>query len=88
LILLAHRPVEILAASKHHVDLQISGHTHSGQIWPFQYFVRLAEPYVSGFHRHENTQLYVSPGTGFWGPPLRLGSRAEITLYELITPAS
>ena len=65
------------------VDLQLSGHTHGGQIWPFTYLVKLQQPYVAGLHRHGDTQIYVSPGTGYWGPPMRLGTRAEITKIVL-----
>jgi predicted MPP superfamily phosphohydrolase len=81
LILLAHQPAAISEAAQHGVDLQLSGHTHGGQIWPFKYLVYLQQPYVEGLHRHRDTgtQIYVSPGTGFWGPPMRFGTTAEIT---------
>jgi predicted MPP superfamily phosphohydrolase len=65
------------------VDLQISGHTHGGQIWPFGYLVRLVIPWVAGSYRDGRAQLYVSRGTGFWGPPMRLGAPAEITEITL-----
>ena len=65
------------------IDLQLSGHTHGGQIWPFAWFVRLATPYVAGRYRDGRAQLYVSRGTGFWGPPLRLFAPAEITEITL-----
>lgn len=78
-ILLAHDPLTFKAASKQGVDLQISGHTHGGQIWPFHYLVRLAMPWVAGLHRVEGSLLWVSRGTGFWGPPMRLGAPSEIT---------
>jgi predicted MPP superfamily phosphohydrolase len=61
------------------IDLQLSGHTHGGQIWPFYWFVRLAIPFVAGRYRRGDAELYVSRGTGFWGPPLRLFAPAEIT---------
>jgi predicted MPP superfamily phosphohydrolase len=85
LILLAHQPAAIHEAAEHGVDLQLSGHTHGGQIWPFTYLVYLQQPYVEGLHRHRGTetQIYVSPGTGFWGPPMRLGTAAEITHITL-----
>jgi predicted MPP superfamily phosphohydrolase len=83
LILLAHQPKSVVEAAKQGVGLQLSGHTHGGQLWPFTFFVRLAQPYVVGLHRHGDTQIYVSPGTGFWGPPMRLGTRAEITRLTL-----
>jgi predicted MPP superfamily phosphohydrolase len=82
-ILLAHQPRAIFEAARLGVDLQLSGHTHGGQIWPFTYFVKLQQPYVAGLHRHGDTQIYVSPGTGYWGPPMRLGTRAEITRLTL-----
>ncbi|MBW2735544.1 MAG: metallophosphoesterase [Deltaproteobacteria bacterium] len=83
LILLAHQPRQIFEAAKAGVGLQLSGHTHGGQIWPWHYLVRLQQPYVAGLIDHEGTQLYISQGTGFWGPPLRLGTRAEITEITL-----
>jgi hypothetical protein len=67
--------------------LQLSGHTHGGQIWPFGALVRLNQPYIAGLHRHDDTtQIYVSRGTGYWGPPMRLFCPAEITKLVL-TPA-
>ena len=83
LILLAHQPKQIFEAAQSDVDLQLSGHTHGGQMFPFGYLVRLQQPYVAGFHMHEGTALYVSRGTGYWGPPMRVGSPAEITQIEL-----
>ena len=83
LILLAHQPVAVLEAAKHGVGLQLSGHTHGGQIWPFHYLVKIAQPYVAGLVDHEGTKLYINQGTGFWGPPLRIGSFAEITQVTL-----
>jgi len=87
LILLAHQPAAVHEASEHGVDLQLSGHTHGGQIWPFTYLVYLQQPYTKGLYRHSNTetQVYVSPGTGFWGPPMRLGTSAEITHITLLS---
>jgi predicted MPP superfamily phosphohydrolase len=78
-VLLAHDPATFTRARGQAIDLQLSGHTHGGQIWPFAWFVRLATRYVAGRYRHGRAQLYVSRGTGFWGPPLRLFSPAEIT---------
>lgn len=83
LVLLAHDPTTFAEASQHGVDLQLSGHTHGGQIWPFRYFVRLAVRWVEGLHRSGGSLLYVSRGTGFWGPPLRLLAPAEITEITL-----
>jgi predicted MPP superfamily phosphohydrolase len=85
-LLLAHQPKQIDAAVQHGVDLQISGHTHGGQIWPFHYLVRLDQPTVQGLSRHgERTQLYTSRGTGFWGPPFRIFAPSEITVLTLRT---
>lgn len=83
LVLLSHQPRSIAQAASLGVGLQLSGHTHGGQIWPFKYMVRLQQPYVAGLHRHGDAQIYVSPGTGYWGPPMRLGTRAEITRIVL-----
>lgn len=78
-ILLAHQP-KFIQEVYEGVDLMLSGHTHGGQLYPFKYLVALQQPYVSGLHKHnENLQIYVNKGTGFWGPPMRLGASAEIT---------
>jgi predicted MPP superfamily phosphohydrolase len=83
-LLLAHQPKQVGTAVAHGVDLQISGHTHGGQIWPFHLLVRLDQPVVRGLSRHgERTQLYTSRGTGFWGPPLRVFAPSEITVLTL-----
>lgn len=82
-VLLAHDPRAFAAAARAGVDLQLSGHTHGGQIWPFALLVRLYVRWVRGHHREAGSQLYVSQGTGFWGPPMRVGTRAEITLLTL-----
>ncbi|WP_250037324.1 metallophosphoesterase [Paractinoplanes maris] len=83
-LLLAHQPQQITGAVAHGVDLQISGHTHGGQMWPFHYLVRLDQPVLQGLSRHsERTQLYTSRGTGFWGPPFRIFAPSEITLLTL-----
>jgi predicted MPP superfamily phosphohydrolase len=78
LVLLAHDPSTFKRA-RGRIDLQISGHTHGGQIWPFGYLVRAAVPWVAGLYEEQRSQLYVSRGTGFWGPPMRLFAPAEIT---------
>src|SRR5690349_7978546 len=78
-ILLAHQPRQILATRGHDLGLQISGHTHGGQLWPFGALVRIAQPYLAGLHADEGrTQIFVSRGVGFWGPPMRVGNPAEI----------
>lgn len=84
LILLAHQPKAIHEAAAHGVALQISGHTHGGQIFPFGLLVPLQQPYVAGLHRHRDTAIYVSRGTGYWGPPMRVGAPAELTRLELV----
>jgi len=83
-LLLAHRPESVYDAAHHDVDLQLSGHTHGGQYFPGTLLVKLAHPYVRGLHRHAiRTWIYVSCGTGFWGPPFRLGTTAEVTEITL-----
>ncbi len=82
-VLLAHQPKSAFAARDAGYDLQLSGHTHGGQYFPFNLLVRLFQPFVAGLHRLEAMWLYVSRGTGHWGPPLRLGAPAEITLIQL-----
>jgi predicted MPP superfamily phosphohydrolase len=82
-ILLAHQPVSVYEASEEGVDIQLSGHTHGGQFFPWTLAIHLFQPYVRGLHRHERTLLYVNTGTGYWGPPMRLGTAPEITLHTL-----
>jgi predicted MPP superfamily phosphohydrolase len=79
LVLLAHQPRAVFEADKHGVGLQLSGHTHGGQIWPWNYFVLLQQPVVAGLKQIGKTLVYVSCGTGYWGPPMRLKAPAEIT---------
>jgi len=84
LILLAHQPLIFPAAAEAGVDLQLSGHTHGGQIAPFQLMIRLIySRFVSGLYTQGRSLLHVSPGTGFWGPPIRVGAPAEITVLEI-----
>ena len=82
-VLLAHQPVMVEQARAAGVDLQLSGHTHGGQLWPFDYVIRLDQPSVEGYSRHGDTQLYVTSGAGYWGPPMRVGARPEVTVVEL-----
>lgn len=84
-LLLAHQPRSIYGAVEAGFDLQLSGHTHAGQYFPMSVLIHLMQPYVSGLSRHEGTrtQIYVSRGTGYWGPPNRAGSPSEITLLTL-----
>lgn len=84
-ILLAHQPKSIFEAAKAGYDYVISGHTHGGQYFPYHFLAALAQPYISGLHQYENTKIYVSRGTGYWGPQLRIGARSEITVHRLIS---
>lgn len=85
-ILLAHQP-RYISEVEHGVDLMLSGHTHGGQLYPFRLLVKLQQPYVDGLHQHnKDLQIYINKGTGFWGPPMRLGASSEIT--EIIIKGS
>ncbi|MEU2777024.1 metallophosphoesterase [Streptomyces sp. NPDC007162] len=86
-LLLAHQPKFIDRAAAAGVDLQLSGHTHGGQIWPFHHLVRIDQPVLAGLSHHgTRTLLYTSRGTGFWGPPFRVFAPSEITLLVLRSP--
>ncbi|NKY53793.1 metallophosphoesterase [Nocardia vermiculata] len=83
-LMLAHQPKQVAESAAAGVDLQIAGHTHGGQIWPFNFLVRLDQPTVHGLSRHgDRTQLYTSRGSGFWGPPFRIFAPSEITVITL-----
>jgi len=82
-ILLAHQPRSIFAAARLGCHLQLSGHTHGGQFVPWKYLVSLQQPFIAGLDKFEDTWIYVSRGAGYWGPPLRVGVPAEITLLTL-----
>lgn len=84
-VLLAHQPRSIFDAAKHGVDLQLSGHTHGGQIIPWNFMVRLQQPFVAGLDRHLDTWIYTHRGTGFWGPPMRVGASSEIAEITLVS---
>jgi predicted MPP superfamily phosphohydrolase len=86
-VLLAHQPVQIHEAVRHGVDLQLSGHTHGGQLWPGSLIAELANPTVAGLERYGDTQLYVSRGAGAWGPPTRVGAPSDITVVQLAARA-
>jgi hypothetical protein len=86
-VLLAHQPKAVSDARAHDVDLQLSGHCHGGQMIPFNWLVRLDQPFVAGLHLVDRTQVYVSTGTGYWGPPMRVGPGAELTHLELVAEA-
>jgi predicted MPP superfamily phosphohydrolase len=86
LVLLAHQPTQVYQAAEAGVGLQLSGHTHGGQIFPFTFLTWLSQPYISGLHRHgRHTQIYVTRGTGFWGPPMRVLAKPEITCIVLVS---
>ncbi|MFI7647851.1 metallophosphoesterase [Micromonospora sp. NPDC049460] len=82
-VLLAHQPVAAVEAAKFGVDLQLSGHTHGGQMVPFNLLVKLQQPVVSGLGEVDGTKVYVTNGAGFWGPPVRVGAEPQVTLVEL-----
>jgi uncharacterized protein len=83
-ILLAHQPSSAIAAAEAGFDVQISGHTHGGQFWPWNHFVRFFQPFTAGLHRLRDLWVYVSRGTGYWGPPNRFGVPSEITRIRLV----
>lgn len=83
-ILLAHQPRSATAAEAAGFDLQLSGHTHGGQFWPWNFFVPLQQPFTAGLHRLGRLMVYTSRGTGYWGPPKRFGAPSEITVLRLI----
>ena len=83
-ILLAHQPRSAAAAASAGFDLQLSGHTHGGQFWPWNLFVRFQQPFTAGLHRLNRLWVYISRGTGYWGPPNRFGAPSEITLLRLV----
>lgn len=85
-VLLAHQPVAAHEAAKFGVDLQLSGHTHGGQMVPFNLLVKLQQPVVSGLGEVDGTKVYVTNGAGFWGPPVRVGAPPQVTLVELRAP--
>lgn len=82
-VLMAHQPVMVTEAAARGVDLQLSGHTHGGQMWPFHHVVSMVQPSLAGLSRFDDTQLYVTRGAGFWGPPVRVGARPDITVLSL-----
>jgi len=83
-LLLAHQPRSATAAASAGFDLQLSGHTHGGQFFPWNFFVRLQQPFTAGLHRLGELWVYTSRGTGYWGPPKRLGAPSEITHLRLV----
>ena len=87
-MLLAHQPRQVRRAAKHGVDLQLSGHTHGGQFLPWNFLVRLQQPFTAGLHRWRAMWVYTSRGTGYWGPPKRLGAPSEIAVLRLVAAPS
>lgn len=83
-VLLAHQPRSAAAAAKAGFDLQLSGHTHGGQFYPWNLFVRFQQPFTAGLHKLQNLWVYTSRGTGYWGPPKRFGAPSEITFLRLV----
>jgi len=83
-VLLAHQPRSAFAAEPAGFDLQLSGHTHGGQFFPWNFFVRFQQPFTAGLHRLGKLWVYTSRGTGYWGPPKRLGAPSEITRLKLV----
>ena len=84
-VLLAHQPSSAFEAAKAGFDVQLSGHTHGGQFWPWNLFVPMQQPFTAGLRRLQDLWVYTSRGTGYWGPPKRFGAPSEITLLRLIT---
>lgn len=82
-VLIAHQPVDFDDAVRHDVDLMLAGHTHGGQLSPFELAVNLQQGAVAGFYQRERTKMYVTRGAGFWGPPVRVGAPPDITIVEL-----
>lgn len=83
-VLLAHQPRSAAAASDAGFDLQLSGHTHGGQFWPWNLFVPMQQPFTAGLNKLHNLWVYTSRGTGYWGPPKRFGAPSEITALRLV----
>jgi uncharacterized protein len=85
-VLMAHQPVAARDAAPYGVDLQVSGHTHGGQMVPFNLLVKLQQPIVAGYGEVDGVPVYVTNGAGFWGPPVRVGAPPQVTLIELRAP--
>ncbi|EME62846.1 calcineurin-like phosphoesterase [Rhodococcus ruber BKS 20-38] len=82
-LLAAHQPRHVFEARDHGVDLQLSGHTHGGQMWPLGYVVPLQQPTVTGLDQFGDTLVYTSRGTGAWGPPVRIATPPEVAILQL-----
>ena len=86
-ILLTHAPDRVQVSAEEGISLQLSGHTHGGQFFPWNLLVKLLEPFAAGLHRLDGLWVYVSRGTGYWGPPKRFGAPSEITHLRLVPAA-
>lgn len=82
-VLMAHQPVVIHDAVKHGIGLQLSGHTHGGQMWPVNYIAQASNPTLAGLEQYGDTALYVTRGAGAWGPPVRVGAPSDVTVVQL-----
>ncbi|MEX1276360.1 MAG: metallophosphoesterase [Bacteroidota bacterium] len=87
-ILMAHQPRSLYAAEPLGFDLILTGHTHGGQFFPWNLLATIGQPYIKGLHKRNGGWVYVSKGTGYWGPPVRLGARSEITVFTLTRGAA
>ena len=82
-VIMHHRPIGIKEIQRKGFDLYLAGHTHAGQLFPFNLLIKIFFKYIKGSYTYKNLYLYVSPGTGWWGPPMRLGSKNEITIFDI-----
>ena len=82
--MLDHQPYKLADVAKQNIDLQVSGHTHHGQMWPFNYITGAMYEISRGYGKINNTHFYVSSGYGTWGPPIRTSSRSEIIVLEIL----
>jgi predicted MPP superfamily phosphohydrolase len=82
-IMMAHQPRSLYQFGELKIDFTMNGHTHGGQFIPWNYFATLGQPFIKGLHRWNDGLVYVSKGTGYWGPPVRLGARSEVTIFTL-----
>jgi predicted MPP superfamily phosphohydrolase len=87
-ILLAHQPRTVFEATRVGTDLQLSGHTHGGQFFPWNYLATLNQPFIKGLHKYEKTWVYVNRGAGYWGPQVRVGAPPEITVLKLVAAST
>ena len=83
-ILLAHQPRSVYKAIEAGFDIQLSGHTHGGQYFPYNFMAHIGQPFIKGLNKIDKTWIYINQGTGYWGPPLRIGAPSEITLLRIV----